>query len=69
VVAERIGDPGKAPAVFVGRLGSGDGTRGDRLAENRIGIIDNEQGAAGGAAGRLRVASFTSRSANSRPWS
>jgi hypothetical protein len=55
VMAERVGDPGKAPAVFVGWLGSGGGACGDRLAEDRIGVIDDEQGAAGGAAGRLRV--------------
>jgi hypothetical protein len=55
VVAERVGDPGKMPAVFVGWMGGRAGTRGDRLAENRVGVIDNEQGAAGGAADRLRM--------------
>ena len=55
MVAERVSDPGKAPAVFVCRLGGGGGACSDRVVEDGVGIVDDEEGAAGRAADRLRV--------------
>src|SRR5712671_2347323 len=55
LVAERVGDPGKLPAVFVCRLCGGCGAGGDRVVEDGVGIAGAEEGAAGRAADRLRV--------------
>jgi hypothetical protein len=51
LMAERVCDPGKPPAVFVCR----GGACGDRVVEDRLGVIDDEEGAAGRAADRLGV--------------
>ena len=55
MMAEWVCDPGKPPAVFVCRRGGGGGTCGDRVVEDRLGVIDDEEGAAGRAADRLGV--------------
>jgi hypothetical protein len=54
-------DPGKPPAVFVCRGADGGGTCGDRVVEDRLGVIDDEQDAAGRAAGRPGVDALAGR--------
>jgi len=55
LMAEWVCDPGEPPAVFVCRRGGGGGTCGDRVVEDRLGVIDDEEVAAGRAADRLGV--------------